>query len=235
MAGYLPFAARYMMRMPTTPQAVSPLPAGVSVWFPAVGFGMGLTVGVVVRLGSTIDVWFAALTGLLTWIGLTRARPLAGIAGIANSPGDEGGVGAPPMGAIAVNLLIITKLVLMMLIAVRMEIGDWITFALILAWARFAMLVWVNTASRMDGSETAALWPADRAMAARWAVALAVVSLLWNYALLLAPIVLMMWQTVLRRRYAFSLVGVAAGVEVVETITLAAVVVRAMLSPLGME
>jgi len=193
---------------------------------------------------------------VIAWTVFTRARPLAGLAAFVATDDADGAaarradvwsdVGGPglaarpspigaPVATIAVTLMLITQLVLLMLLTVRMDYTDWLTLALVLGWARFAPLVWVNTSARLREGDAAVLWPADRAMTARWALALFVASLFVDYALLAAPLALMAWQGWLRRTGNLTVTGVLAGVAVVEGATLAAVIVRAMLSPLGME
>lgn len=254
MAGQFFFAAQYLTRMPATAQEARPLPDGISVWFPAVGLVFGAGLGIVLRIASVIDIWFAALAGVIAWTLVTRARPLAGLAAFAaddasaRQPGVSGAdaslpprpspIGAP-VATIAVTLMMLTQLVLLMLLTVRMDYAEWITLALLLGWARFAPLVWVNTAARMRAqtheNDAAVLWPADRAMTARWAVALFIASLLVDYALLAAPLALMAWQAWMRRTNSLTVTGVLAGIALVEGVTLAAVIVRGMLAPLGME
>lgn len=253
MAGQFFSAARYLTRMPASAQEVRPLPDGISVWFPAVGLAFGAGIGLVLRAAVIIDIWFAALVGLIAWTVLTRARPLAGLAAYASQTAAAVGSWAStddsPQGSdlkpaaiglhvatIAVSLLLITQLVLLMLLTVRMDNTEWITLALVLGWARFAPMVWVNTAARTREGDAALLWPADRAMAARWALALFVASLLWDYSLLAAPVALLLWQYWMRRsREGVTIPGVLAGIAVVEGVTLAFVIMRGMLSPLGME
>ena len=250
MAGQFFFAAQYLTRMPATAQEARPLPDGISVWFPAAGLAFGAGLGIVMRIASVIDIWFAALCGVIAWTLVTRARPLAGLAAFAaddanaRQPGDlSADPGLPPrpspigapVATIAVTLMMLTQLVLLMLLTVRMDNAEWLTLALILGWARFAPLVWVNTSARMREGDAAVLWPADRAMTARWAVALFIASLFVDYALLAAPLALMAWQAWMRRTNSLSVTGVLAGIALVEGLTLAAVIVRGMLSPLGME
>lgn len=255
MAGQFFSAARYLTRMPASTQEAQPLPDGLSVWFPAVGLAFGAAIGLVVRLALVIDIWFAALAGLIAWTILTRARPLAGLAAWAGNaeastaerPKER--LGEPPeqpearpasigphVATTAVSLLLITQLILLMLLTIRMHNMEWVTLALVLGWARFAPMVWVNTATRTHTGSASQLWPANRALTARWAVALFIISLLWDYSLLAAPIALMLWQAWMRRtREGISIPGVLAGIAVVEGLTLATVIVRGMLSPLGME
>lgn len=245
MAGQFFSAARYLTRMPASAHEIRPLPDGTSVWFPAVGLAFGAGIGIVVRAAVVIDIWFAALLGLIVWTVLTRARPLAGLAAFSSETAvavstEEGEPKPAAIGlhvaTIAVSLLLITQLVLLMLLTVRMDNTEWVTLALVLGWARLAPMVWVNTASRTREGDAALLWPADRAMAARWAVALFIASLLWDYSLLAAPVAILLWQAWLRRsREGITIPAVLAGIAVVEGITLATVIVRGMLSPFGME
>ncbi|MCH8685042.1 hypothetical protein [Pedomonas mirosovicensis] len=198
------------------------------------------------RIASVVDIWFAALAGVVVWTLITRARPLAGLAAYASAPDEDDRTEVSqyarpspigmPMATIAVALLLLTQLVLLMLLTVRMDYAEWATLALALGWARFAPLVWVNTATRLRAGDAARLWPADRAMTARWAVVLFAASLAVDWSLLAAPITVMGWQAWLRRsRTGISVTGVLAGIAVVEGVALAAVIMRGMLSPLGME
>ncbi len=245
MAGQFFSAARYLTRMPASTQEVRPLSDGASVWFPAVGLAFGAAIGFVVRAAVIIDIWFAALLGLIAWTVLTRARPLAGLAAYSSETAalasvEEGEAKPAAIGlhvaTISVTILLITQLILLMLLTVRMDNTEWVTLALILGWARLAPMVWVNTAARTREGDASQLWPADRSMTARWALALGLASLFWDYSLLAAPIAIMLWQYWLRRnREGISIPGVLAGIAVVEGITLATVIVRGMLSPFGME
>lgn len=245
MAGQFFSAARYLTRMPATAQEVRPLPEGASVWFPAVGLAFGAAIGVIVRTAVIVDIWFAALLGLIAWTVLTRARPLAGLAAYSSDAAARAsmvdGEAKPAaiglhVATISVAILLITQLVLLMLLTVRMGNTEWVTLALVLGWARVAPMIWVNTAARTHEGDAALLWPANRAMTARWVLALIVASLLWDYSLLAAPVAIMLWQAWLRREpEGISIPAVLAGIAVVEGATLAMVIVRGMLSPFGME
>ncbi|MEX6723047.1 hypothetical protein [Parapedomonas caeni] len=212
---------------------------GIGVWLPAVGLALGVLIAVTVRIAMSIDVWFAALAGLVAWVGLSGARPLAGLATICRAPGDDGAPGAPPVGSIVVTLAMIAMLILLMLLSLH---GGWWSLALLLAWARFAPLMWVTSlppAATENAEPALAAWVVDPAQPTRWAVVLFIASLVVNWALLAAPIAIVGWRLWMKRRPVTGAPGgltverLFAGIVLVELASLACVVVRLMMADYG--
>lgn len=238
MFDHLLHALKTLTRIPTG----SPHPeivvseAKAATWFPAVGAIIGLMLIAVMRLGAHIDVWFAALGGLILWMIITGARHLVGLIEIAELWAERGETihdqrTEVPVAAIWVTVTLMSKLVLLMLLSLR---DSWWLLPMVLAWSHFAPLMWANAlpTTSETGDDPLKIWRADTPVAARWAVALVVATLITlNLALFIAPLVIVLWRLVLKRLKPHNQSpGVHAGIELVEISTLAAAVGHALLT-----
>jgi adenosylcobinamide-GDP ribazoletransferase len=194
-------------------------------WFPFVGFIIGLCLAIIGWSSAFIDVWLAAWACVLCWILITGGLHLDGLADVSDALGaahrDKSRLLAamkdPHLGSFGVLSLIVavvTKLVLLMLIAKHQA---WFALILIPAWARLGIYDWQRLSSLTEGLAERFTWHIPYRAATAWLLVLVIASYWLAPILLLAPLFI-----VLYRRWLISTLGgvsgdcLGAGVEVVE-------------------
>ena len=226
-------AVQFLTRLPTPtlrdfcPEQL----AGAIAWFPLVGLLLGVLVAGAAWLGGRLDPWLGALLALATWVAVTGALHLDGLADLADALGAAHRHEAPRaqrekliavladphlgvFGAVALFLQLLAKLVLLML-AVRAS--AYLALILIPAWARWGVLVWSRLPSIKPGLGERFAWRVAGSLTLAWGGVLAAVSFP-VVALWLAPVGVAAWHRFLRRRLG-GMTGDAlgAGVEWLET------------------
>ena len=205
-------------------------------WFPAAGLVVGLGVAGATWLGARVDPWAGALCGLIGWAALTGALHIDGLGDIADAAGAAHGdrsrlsaVLADPhigsFGVTAIVLQLLAKLVLLRLAVQADVIPAVILIALV---ARIGPLVW-----------TRQLRPLHQGLATRFSggwtpLPLVLWGVIWLLsatifpALLAAAFLIPAWGWWLRSRIGgISGDGHGAGIELVESALLAALVLTA--------
>lgn len=229
-------ATQFLTRLPT-PTVESPRPdelAGSARWFPLVGLAVGGVVLGAVWFGARLDPWLGALSGLLAWAWVTGGLHLDGLSDLFDGLGAahrdptrllkvmrDPHIGG--LGALAMILQLVAKLVLLML-AARAEI--WSALLLIPAWARLGPLFWGQVLPPLDpglGERFArGIQPFHLAL---WTVALLAASIALMPALLLAPLVIAGWAIFLWRKVGgMSGDTLGAGIEISESALLLIVI-----------
>jgi len=230
-------AIQFLTRLPTPRIAVSSEEFAASMrWFPAVGLIVGALVAGAAWAGAAIDQWTGALFALLIWVAVTGALHLDGLGDIADASGaahqDRSRLLAvladPHVGSFAVvtiALQLIAKLVLLHALVDRQE---FVAIALIPFAARIGPLVW----SRMLPDLHAGLGSRFRNVVrpidfAIWGVLL--VTAAWvSPSLLTAPLIFLFWRWwLLRNIGGISGDGHGAGIEIGESLLLAAALLLA--------
>jgi len=203
-------------------------------WFPAAGLAVGLIVAGAAWVGVQRDPWAGALLALLAWVGVTGALHLDGLGDIADGAGAAHGdrsrlsaVLADPhigsFGVTAIGLQLATKLVLLRLALDASSLLPLIAVAFV---ARIGPLLWTLTLPPLHqgmGSTfgAGATWPVLTA----WLLVLLAGACFISPALLAAPIAMAVWGLWLKRKIGgISGDGHGAGIELVESATLAALV-----------
>ena len=202
-------------------------------WFPATGIIVGLGMAAAMAIGLRADPWAGALLALITWVALTGALHLDGLGDIADGAGAAHGdraklsaVLADPhigsFGVVAIVLQLLAKLILLRLWADHLPPLALIAVPFV---ARIGPLAWT-------------LWlpPLHEGLASRfrqgvsplhllgWAIAAAALCFILP-ALLSAAILIPLWAWWLRSRIGgISGDGHGAGIELVESALLAALV-----------
>lgn len=202
-------------------------------WFPAAGLVVGGAVAGVGWLGGRHDPWLGALLALLTWVGITGALHLDGLGDIADAAGAAhqdrtriSAVLADPhigsFGVVAIGLQLIAKLVLLHGVLVT---APWWTLIAIPALARIGPLVW-----------TLLLAPLHQGLASRFRAGLRPwhlvpwclaggAAIAFEPASGVAALAVPLWGWWLQARIGgISGDGHGAGIEIVESVLLAAVV-----------
>lgn len=238
MKGFI-IALQFLTRLPTPALVVDDAAFARSMcWFPAVGLVIGALVSAAAWAGAVVDPWIGALTALLAWVGVTGALHLDGLSDLA----DAGGAGhknkendrerllavlADPhvgsFGVVAIVLQLLSKLTLLHLLVDARAFGPLI---LVPFGARIGPLVW-----------TAWLLPLHQGLAVRfrsavgprvllvWGAALVTAS--WFYpVLLVTPLFVLWWGWQVRRTTGgISGDGHGAGIELLETALLLALMI----------
>ncbi len=227
-------AIQFLTRLPTpqiknfTKQELS----STAPWFPIVGIIVGLFVTSLVTLGTYVDVWLGALLGLITWVWITGALHLDGLADLSDALGAahrdpqrflqvmrDPHVGS--FGVIALLMLLMSKLILLQLIITH-HLLNWCLLPLICAWSRLGAIAWSAwLPSLSSGSAEVFAWQIRKPMIVVNTLILFVISALFSPALLVSPLILFIWWCFLRYRLG-GMTGdcLGAGIEITETILL---------------
>ena len=229
-------AIQFLTRLPTPRVAASERDFARSMrWFPAVGLIVGALVAGAAGLGAQLDGWVAALAAATVWVGVTGALHLDGLADLADGCGaahkDRARLLAvmadPHVGSFGVVVIVLQLLAKLVLVHALIAAGDVFPALILLPFAaRIGPLVW-------------ALWlpPLHAGLGARfvehvrishivgWSVLLAASAVAVPAILLVLPLI-GLWGLWLRR----TLGGVSgdchgAGIELVETGLLVAILV----------
>lgn len=209
-------------------------------WFPVAGLVIGVLVAGAAWAGSLIDHRIGALAALVVWAGVTGALHLDGLADIADAGGAAHKAGekdrerllailADPhlgsFGVVAVAVQLIAKLVLLDCLV---EARAFVPLILVPFAARIGPLVWTWWLAPLhQGLGTrfrSAIGPVHIVV---WAIVLAALS--WFCpALLVTPLVVLWWGWHVRRAIGgISGDGHGAGIELVETALLLALLIAA--------
>lgn len=225
-------ATQFLTRLPTPPvRDFDPSELTRSaVWFPLVGFMIGAIVLAAAWLGARLDPWLGALLALLAWVWVTGGLHLDGLSDLFDGLGAthrdptrllavmrDPHIGG--MGALALGLQLMTKLVLLML-AVRE--GLWLALLSIPAWGRLGTLVWARLLPPLDrGLGERFAWRIPPGAIVGWGLLLLAAAFAWAPALLLAPLVLAFWALFLHWKVGgMSGDMLGAGTEVSESLLL---------------
>jgi adenosylcobinamide-GDP ribazoletransferase len=230
-------ALQFLTRLPLPRTTASEAEFAASMrWFPAVGLIIGAILCLGAVVGLALDPWVGALLPLALWVLVTGALHLDGLGDIADASGaahkdpdkrravlDDPHVGG--FAVVAIALQLVAKLVL---IHALLAAAPPLALALVpfaarigpLAWARWLPPLHEGLGSRFRDAVRRvdlALWGAIL-LAAAWLVP----------ALVAAPVLILLWQWFLQRRFGgVSGDGHGAGIELVETGLLFAIVLGA--------
>ncbi|MET0360682.1 MAG: adenosylcobinamide-GDP ribazoletransferase [Sphingobium sp.] len=227
MKGFM-IALQFLTRLPGPRLTVSDAEfAGSMRWFPAVGLVVGGLIAGALWLGGLVDPWVAALAALTTWLWVTGALHLDGLADVADAAGAahkgqaqllavlrDPHVGS--FGAVVIAMQIAAKMVLFHGLAEQHAYVAiiWVPFA-----ARLGPLVWTRLLPPLhDGLGARFREGAGNGTLAVWAVALLVAA--WSTpAIILSIPAIFLWKFwIMRTLGGISGDGHGAGIEVVETV-----------------
>ncbi|MEG3166003.1 adenosylcobinamide-GDP ribazoletransferase [Sphingomonas sp. PB2P19] len=203
--------------------------------YPVVGLAIGALVALAGWAGAQVDPWVGALAALVAWIAVTGALHLDGLSDLADGCGAAHGdrtrllaVMADPhvgsFGVVAIVVQLLAKLVVLHVVV------TWWPVALVPLAARIGPLVWARWLPPLrEGLGSAVAGAVRTRDVAGWALALAGAAVLAP-ALVVAPLLIAGWWWWLRAR----LGGVSgdchgAGIELVETGLLLALLVAGRL------
>lgn len=234
-------ALQFLTRIPT-PQLKTFDPKWLSdssIWFALVGGIVGGFLYVTGWLGSLIDPWLAALLVLFTWTFITGGLHLDGLADLADASGAAHSnpqrfhevLKDPHMGsfgAIALIVLLISKLILVMLLFKHHT--PLLALILVPAWARLFAVFWAAALpSKADGSGERFAWHRRLGGFFINTIILVVLSYIWIPMLLLAPLICLCWWAYLKYRIGGQTGDcLGAGIEICECLLL----LTALLQPI---
>ena len=225
-------AIQFLTRLPTPRITVSSEEFAASMrWFPVVGLIVGAIVAAGGWTGARIDPWTGALAALILWVAVTGALHLDGLGDIADASGAAhkdrerllGVLGDPHAGSFAVVAIALQLIAKLVLLHALIEREAFIAALLIPFAARIGPLVWSRTLPDLHaglGSRFRnAVRPVDFAVWGALLLAAAWVS----PSLLAAPPVFILWGWWLVGKIGgISGDGHGAGIEITESLLLAA-------------
>lgn len=230
-------ALQFLTRLPMPAIVVDDVAFARSMrWFPVVGLVIGALVAGSAWAGALVDHRLGALAALAVWVGVTGALHLDGLSDLSDAMGAAHkdrerllAVLADPhvggFGVVAIVLQLLSKLVLLDMLV---EAHAFTPLVLVPFAARIGPLVWTLWLPPLHQGLAArfrsAIGPVDLAV---WAAALAVAS--WfTPALLVTPLLVLCWGWQVRRTIGgISGDGHGAGIELIETGLLLALVIAA--------
>lgn len=230
-------AIQFLTRLPTPRVAVSSEEFAASMrWFPAVGLIVGALVAGAGWAGARIDPWTGALCALIVWVAVTGALHLDGLGDIADASGaahkDRDHLLAvlsdPHVGSFAVVTIVLQLLAKLVLLHALLDAQAFVAIALVPFAARIGPLVWSRALPDLHaglGSRFRnAVRPVDFII---WSLAL-VAAAWFAPSLLVAPIIFLLWGLwLLRKIGGISGDGHGAGIELGESLLLAAALLLA--------
>jgi adenosylcobinamide-GDP ribazoletransferase len=225
-------AIQFLTRLPTPRIAVSSDEFAASMrWFPAVGLIVGALVAGAGWAGAQIDPWTGALCALIVWVAVTGALHLDGLGDIADASGAAhkdrerllAVLSDPHVGSFAVVTIALQLIAKLVLLHALLDLHALIAIALVPFAARIGPLIWSRALPDLHaglGSRFRnAVRPVDFVL---WSVLLVAAAWL-SPSLLAAPLVFLLWGSwLLRRIGGISGDGHGAGIELGESLLLAA-------------
>lgn len=233
-------AIQFLTRLPTPRVTVSSDEFAASMrWFPAVGLIVGALVAGAGWAGARIDPWTGTLAALLLWVAVTGALHLDGLGDIADASGAAhkdrerllAVLGDPHAGSFAVVAIVLQLMTKLVLLHALLDRQAFVAVALIPFAARIGPLVWSRALPDLHAGLGArfrnAVRPVDFAI---WAALLLAAA--WaSPSLLAAPLAFLLWGWwLLRKIGGISGDGHGAGIEIGESLLLAAALLLAHVS-----
>ena len=233
-------AVQFLTRLPTPRVAASSEEFAASMrWFPAVGLIVGALVAGAGWAGAQIDPWTGALGALIVWVAVTGALHLDGLGDIADASGAAhkdrarmlAVLGEPHVGSFAVVAIASQLIAKLVLLHALLDVHAFFAIALTPFAARIGPLLWSRALPDLHaglGSQfRGAVRPVDFAV---WSLLL--IAAAWvSPSLLAAPLAFLFWIWWLMRRIGgISGDGHGAGIEIVESLLLAAALLLAHLA-----
>lgn len=232
MKGFL-LAIQFLTRLPTPRLRTTEADFAASMrWFPAVGLVIGALVAGAALAAGAIDPWTAAFATLATWVWVTGALHLDGLADLADAGGaiHKGRdrmlavLADPHVSSFGVTTIVLQLLAKLILLHGLIEAGAVGPLILIPFAARIGPLAWTYWLPALHQG-LAARFRVGWIAIMLWALALAAACWFWP-VLLVTPLLLLAWGWHIRRSLGgISGDGHGAGIEIVETGLLAALLI----------
>lgn len=234
-------ATQFLTRLPTPRVSISDSDFARSMrWFPAVGAIIGAIVAGGGWLGAMLDPWVGAAIALVLWVAVTGALHLDGLGDIADAAGAAHKdrdrllqvLADPHIGSFGVVVIVLQLLAKLVLLHALLAEGCVLALIAVPFAARIGPLLWTrmlpNLHEGLASRFRQAVRPVDIAL---WSIAL-VTAACFVPALLVTPFLLLAWQGHLRRKLGgISGDGHGAGIELVETGLLLAILIAGRIAP----
>lgn len=233
-------AIQFLTRLPTPAVTVSGAEFAASMrWFPAVGLIVGGIVAAGGWAGAHLDAWTGALAALLLWVAVTGALHLDGLGDVADASGAAhkdrermlAVLSDPHVGSFAVVVIAIQLIAKLVLLHALIDAEAFAAIALIPFAARIGPLLWSrwlpDLHSGLGSRFRGVVRPIDFTI---WIAAL-IAAALASPSLLVTPLALLGWGWWLKRKLGgISGDGHGAGIEISESLLLAAALVAVHLA-----
>lgn len=222
---YFLAALRFLTRLPAPVSASVPNISRAAPWFPLIGAILGTLVTAITLLVRTRSELLAAALGVLTWVWLTGALHLDGLADLSDALAASHDkperflevLTDPHVGTFAATSIVLVLLLKTVALS-QLSTEALAAVPLVLAWARLGPLAWARWLPPLkDGhgrhfsSELSCGWIFV------WSLLLLALSSVFAPWLCAAPLLLAMWGLWLHRRvHGFNGDCLGAGVEVCE-------------------
>ncbi|MET1754332.1 adenosylcobinamide-GDP ribazoletransferase [Novosphingobium sp. RD2P27] len=231
----LVLAIQFMTRLPLPNIAAEARHMALAIrWFPVAGLLVGLCIAGAAWVGLQRDPWAGSLLALLAWTGITGALHLDGLGDIADAAGaahaDSSRISSvladPHIGSFGVTAIALQLVAKLILLRLALDMPTFGALVAVPVLARVGPLFWTLTLPPLHqgiGSTfgAGATWKAF----AVWLLAFSTAAWFLGPALLAALPAIALWSLWLHRCIGgISGDGHGAGIELVETITLATVV-----------
>jgi len=199
-------------------------------WFPAVGLVLGALVGSSAYLGTLWNPWLGALFAVLAWTLITGGLHLDGLADLADALGaahqsqeklinvlSDPHIGG--FGVIALILQLLSKFVLILLLLQKSII---LPLLLIPAWSRLGASWWSSSIPPIKSGLASQLTDSlSHRTLLLWTALLISSSMMFAPALVLAPILALLWRSYLLKKLGgMNGDSIGAGIEVLESLLL---------------
>ncbi len=230
-------AIQFLTRLPTPRLTVSGDEFAASMrWFPAVGLIIGAMVAAGGWAGARIDPWTGALCALLLWVAVTGALHLDGLGDIADASGAAhkdrdrllAVLGDPHAGSFAVVAVALQLIAKLVLLHAAIDRAMFVAIALSPFAARIGPLLWSRALPDLHAGLGSRFRNAVRPVDFLIWGALLIASAWASPSLLIAPLIFLFWGWWLMRRIGgISGDGHGAGIEISESLLLAAALLLA--------
>lgn len=205
-------------------------------WFPLAGLAVSAAVALPWWLLQARDPWLGALAGLVGWIAMTGALHLDGLGDVADGAGAAHGgrerlsavMADPHVGSFAVVVIVLQLLAKLVLLH-ALPPSQWAALVVVPVLARIGPIAWALALPPLHeglGSRfRSGIGPVHLAL---WGAVAVVAAIVWNPALAALFVAVPAWGWWLRARLGgISGDGHGAGIELVESVLLAALVLAA--------
>lgn len=233
-------ALQFLTRLPLPGVSVSEAEFAASMrWFPAVGLVVGTFVCLGTAIGMQLHPWVGALAGVALWVFVTGALHLDGLGDIADAQGaahkDRDALRAvladPHVGSFAVVAIALQIAAKLVLVHAVLDTATILTLVAVPFAARIGPLVWTHMLPPLHEGLAARFRDAVRSIDLAFWFAVLLAAAWFVPALLAAPMLILLWAWYLRRKLGgISGDGHGAGIELVETGMLLALLVAARLT-----
>jgi adenosylcobinamide-GDP ribazoletransferase len=234
---HLILALQFLTRLPLPPVEADRADFAAAIrWFPVAGLAVGAAVTLPWWLLQPRDPWLAALAGLTGWVAITGALHLDGLGDVADGAGAAHGgrerlsavMADPHVGSFAVVVIVLQLLAKLVLLH-ALPVTHVTALIVVPMLARIAPIAWsLSLPPLHEGLGTRFRSGVGPVHLALWSIVAILAATVLALPLLALFVAVPLWGWWLRSRLGgISGDGHGAGIELVETVLLAALVLAA--------